>query len=114
MMPNLTVTGPPILAPFTHDRSAALYVHTADECLENGADLGDFDEAIQEFMEFLQQKVGQQGTQSFYERKTIEQIIEEQGLQPVRSEDMYPKEPIWESQEEFDTFWNLDADSIQG
>lgn len=41
----------------------------------------------------------------FWHPKTIEQLVAEQGIKPIRSiEDMRPKEPIWESDEDFYEF----------
>lgn len=51
---------------------------------------------------------GTVGIPSFYTHKTIEQIVQERQLKPVRWEDMFPEEPIWESEEKFDEFWNSD------
>ena len=104
MIPNLTAATP-TLVPY-HD--GRLRLQTSKELRENETtESEDGDDVIQEFMNDFARRLGKSGIQSFYEHKTIEQIVEEQGLKPVRLEDLYPQEPIWKSQEDFDNFWNI-------
>lgn len=53
----------------------------------------------------------------FYRHKPLEEIVKEQGIKPIRSiEDLRPKEPIWESDEEFFEFleaMGMDVDNYK-